>query len=847
LFPSEFRGDFGEEMSTVFRDERAEAAAGGRLGIVRLWWRTLRGFAGTAPREHAHLLIRDAAYGLRLMRKHPLTTGAAMVAIALGVGANTAMFTVVNAVLLQLPFDDPGRLVSVALRGPQGFAAIPVTQFRTWTGRIEAVESLEGYSMYSPVLTGAGAPDRLRLECVSSGMFTMLGVVPALGRGFAHDEDDPGAAPVMVASHAFWASRLGRDPRSIGRVLTLDGTPVSVIGVMPNAFDGPRALRRIDGWIPLTWCLENSRAQGRPAATVSVYARLKDGVTAAQAEAQMVSALEGETSLPKEAVGVQLSPLTDEIYGEVKEPLLALSGAAGFVLLIACANVAGLLIGRADARRRELAVRLALGCSRARMVRQMLTESLLFALCGGAVGLLMANWSLQMLLALMPGWIRRIDHIAIDGSALAACVGFSVATAVVFGLWPALYASRVEPGAALKESALLTTRSHRRMRGALIVGQIALSVALLTGAGLLIKTFLHLRPVDPGFEPGGKLAATISLPHSQYPDGPAWTAFVENLRQRLAQRPDVEAVVAASYLPLSGSISLAEVQHAGTGDSRSVTVYAPHITFDYLAEMGIPILRGRSFTPLDGPGAGVAIVNETMARTMWSGQDALGRQLVVKTLNGTSTKTIVGISRNVRDAGQRLTSRSQLYLSFADEPVPILRLVVTTRHTVEQMAPVIRQEVAAIDPVLPVGEVESVGNMVARSVATWRFAAWLLAVFAGIAAILAAVGLFAVVAGSVTERTPEIGVRMALGAARGNVLRLFLMRGARVTALGTACGLTLAALTTRFLSAWLVDASPLDPPTFAVTAAGMAAVCLLATYLAARRAASIDPLLALRS
>ncbi len=847
LFPSEFRGDFGDEMSAVFRDERADAAAAGRLGMARLWWRTLLGSLKTAPREHLAVLARDAAYGLRLMRKSPLTTGAAILTIALGVGANTAMFTVVNAVLLQLPFEDPSRLVSVLRHDGQGrSAAISLTQFRTWNGRVDAVESLAGYTMSSPVLTGTGAPGSLRLECFSANMFSMLGVSPAMGRTFDAQDDIPGAPPVMVVSYPFWAGRLGRDPASIGRALTLDGVPVTVIGVMSKEFDGPRALRRLDGWIPLTPCLESIRTQGRPATTINVYGRLKRGVSAQVAEEQMDAAIDQPTPA-RDGLRVHLSPLTEQIYGDVKKPLLALLGAAGFVLLIACANVASLLLSRVDARRRELAVRAALGCSRSRVVRQLLTESAVFALGGGAAGLLIANWSLGVLVSLMPGGIRRIDHIALDGYVLAACLALSTGTALLFGLLPALHASRLDPGAALKDCALLTTPSRLRIRGALIVSEVALSVALLTGAGLMMKTFLHLRPANPGFEPEGKLAATISLPRPQYAAGPAWTAFIENLRQRLLLRSGVEAVVATSYVPLSGFVSSAEVQHVG-GDGSSVTVYSPRVTPDYFNEMGIPVLRGRAFTIRDGPGAGVAIVNETMASRMWPGQDPLGRQLVFRGgLNPASTKTIVGVSRDVRDTGSRLTARSELYVPFADEPVPVIRIVVKTAFSAEQMAPVIRQEAAAIDPRLPVGDVEPVTAIVARSVATWRFAASLLATFAGIAATLAAVGLFAVVGGWVTERTPEIGVRIALGAGRGTVLRFFLARGAMLTLVGVTCGLALAALTTRFLAAWLVDASPLDRPTFAAAAATMAGVGLLSTYLAARRATSIDPLSALRS
>ncbi|MGH9162113.1 MAG: FtsX-like permease family protein [Vicinamibacteraceae bacterium] len=489
----------------------------------------------------------------------------------------------------------------------------------------------------------------------------------------------------------------------------------------------------------------------------------------------------------------------------------------------------------------------ALGCSRARVVRQLLTESVLFALCGGAVGVLMAHWSLRTLVSMMPGYIRRIDHIALDGQVLAASLVLATVTGLLFGVLPAISATRVAPEAALKTSAPLAAPSRRRMRGALIVGEVGLSLALLIGAGLLIKTFLHMRPVDPGFDPKDKLAATISLPSSGYADGPARAAFVENLRRRLLLRPGVQAVIAASYLPLSGHVNSAEVRHEGMAPSRSVTVDTPHVTANYFSEMRIRILRGRAFTALDGPGAGVAIVNETMAKRMWPGRDPLGRELVFAAMNGVSTKTIVGVSRDVRDTGYRLASSAELYVPFADEPSPVVRIVVKTLQGAEETAPIIRAEVAAIDPLLPVGDVESLAAMAAESVAEWRFGAVLLGAFAGIAASLAAVGLFAVVGSWVIERTPEIGVRMALGAGRGAVVWLFLARALLLTGLGMSGGLLLAALTTRFLEAWLVDASPLDPPTFVIATVAMGAVSVLATLLAARRAASVDPLVALRS
>ncbi len=802
-------------------------------------------------RERVHVLTSDVAYGLRLMRTHPLTTAAAILTIALGIGANTAMFSVVNAVLLRLPFDDADRIVSVLRQTPRGESAgIPVTQFRAWPDGTPAVESLAGYTMASPVLTGVGEPDRLRLECISASMFRTLGVRAAHGRTFSPLEDRSGAEGVLVVSDMFWTERLGRDPRAIGRALVLDGVPVIVIGVMPRAFDGPRALRRLDGWLPLSFCLDD-RSSVRGAGSINVFARLKSGASPRLAEEQLEAIALQPPGRSQDRVRVHLVPLTDQIYGDVKEPLLALAGAAGFLLVLACANVASLLLGRVEARRAEIAMRTVLGCSRRRLLQQMLTESVLLALFGGAAGLIMSKLCLSTVVALMPWYIRRIDHIALDGDVLIACVALSIATGVLVGLFPALNASRQDLGAALKEASHLGTPRRRWLRGALIVAEIALSVALLTGAGLLMRTFLHLRPSDPGFDPQHKVTATVVLPRDRYATGPDLTTFVENLRERLLQRPGVETVVAASYLPLSGSVSTAEVQLAGAHPSPPLEIYAPHVTPGYFQEMNIPILRGRAFTASDRAGTNVAIVNETLALRMWPREDPLGRQIVFKSVGpGTtaSAKTIVGIARNVRDSGNRLTAAPAVYVPFADEPVTTIRFVVTTLLTPEQMSPIIRQEVAAIDPILPVaGDIESLERIVARSVSTWRFAATLMSVFAGIAMLLAAVGLFAVVGSWVTERTAEIGVRMALGANRTRVLGLFLGRSALLTALGASCGLALAAITSRYLAAWLVNISPVDRVSFAAAATAMSAICLLATLLAARHATTIDPVTALRS
>jgi putative ABC transport system permease protein len=851
FFPSEFRGDFGDDMSQVFRDEHRDASGGGRLAIARLWWRTLRGLAALASREHAHVLMRDARYGVRLMWKHRLTTAAALLTIALGVGANTAMFTVVKAVLLELPFRDPEQLVMVLRETPRGQTlGITRSQFEAWKRESGPFESISALSGAAPILTEAGETRRLSVECVSTSMFATLGVAPSIGRTFTDKEDTEGAPSVLVISHDFWIQRLGGDPAALGRVLTLDDVPATIVGIMPRDFDGPRAGNVRAGWVPLADCVWRNRTEGRPTNTVNVYGRLKPGVSAPVAEAQLEAALESSGSAA-ESVHIRLSPLTYQILGEVRQPLLALFGAAGCVLLIACANVASLLLGRADARRRELAVRFALGCTRARMVRQLLTESVLFAVCGGAAGLLIANWSIQWMLAMMPGWVPRLAHIEIDGRVLVACLAMSMATGLLFGLLPAWYASQVSPGSTLKDSAVMAGPGRRRARAILIVVEIALSVTLLAGGGLLLKTFLHLRPVNPGFDPRAKVAMTINLPRTRYADERSWRTFLDTLRRRLTDLPDVRGVAAASYLPLSGFISQSDIQIETSQPPRTVTVDSPVVTPDFLSVMGIRILRGRALTTEDrAGGAEVALVNETLARRLWPGEDPLGRQVTVKTQPSTrwSTKTIVGVVHDVRRMGNRLAAGSELYVPFDQNPAPIVRVVISTPRSADEIGPLLKAQIAAIDPRLPVSDVESVVRITTeRSVATWRFAASLMGAFAIIAMVLACVGLFAIVGCSVTERTTEIGVRMALGASRRVVLQMFVGRAAALTALGLLLGMTLAAFTTRFLSTWLVDTSPLDRTSFAGAAAIMCTVCLLAAYLAARRAAAVDPLTALRA
>jgi predicted permease len=873
LFPSEFRGDFGDEMSADFGDERADARTAGRLAIVRLWWRTIAGSLKTAPREHLAVLVRDAAYGLRLMRKYPLPTAAAILTIALGVGANTAMFTVVNAVLLQLPFEDPARLVSVLRQDAQGrSAAIPLTQLRTWNERVDAVESLAGYTMSSPVWTGAGAPDRLRLECFSANMFSMLGASPAIGRTFAAREDSPGAPPVVVVSHSFWSDRLGGDPASIGRVLTLDGVPVTVIGVMSKEFDGPRALRRLDGWIPLTSCLESIRSQGRTAGTINVYGRLKRDISPRVAEEQMDGAVDQATSR-RDGIRVRLVPLTEQIYGDVKKPLLALLGAAGFVLLIACANVASLLLARSAGRQKEVAIRGAIGARRGVIIRQLLVESLLLAGMGAVLGLIAGVAGARALLALSPGDLPRASELAqapLTGALLDwRLVGFtlllSVGTGLLFGLAPALHLARTDLGVTLKEGGARGSSGTRaaRTRGALVVAEIALALVLLVGATLLIRTFVGLRQVQPGFDPQNVLTLQTSLAGTKY----STTREVDRLTQEVTRRinaiPGVMASASAISLPTEGGPDLPfaiegrafEKDAIYHGDEQFRT-----ISPDYFKALSIPLVRGRFFTIRDVTGSTPAlIINAALAKKFWPDGDALGQRLTIGRGLGPefedATREIVGIVGDVREQGLGQPAPPILYIPSGQASDGLTRLgnslipiswLIRASALPPSLTAQIQKEFLAVDPLLAIAHVRTMEQVMAESIAQQNFNMLLLTIFGIIALALAAIGIYGLMSYSVEQSTHDIGVRVALGADRRDILSLVVWRGMRLAAIGLVLGVAAAAGAVRVLATMLFGVNPLDPATFAIVVLALGLTALLACYLPARRAMRVDPIVALR-
>ena len=850
ILPVDFRADYGHEMEQVFRDQHREAAARGRLSVARLWAANAGALLAIGPREHLVQLSQDVRSALRGMRTHPGFVAVALVMIALGTGANAAMFSVIDAVMLRTPFADPERLavVRVIVPGRGATNAVSLPQYRSLIDSAPALEAMGALgSGGRPILSGLGEPRRLGVECVTAGMFQVLGVAPLAGRTFTSDEDRPGGPGAVVLSEDFWRRELGASPDAIGRRIALNGVPATIVGVMPRRFLGPLSRNGSEAWLPLGPGLEKRSAVGCLAGTsVNVFARTAAGLTL-EAAASQATASAGIERIPGRdgRLGGTLSlvSLDEQTFSELRTPLYALLGAVGLVLLIACANVANLQLERAFGRRQELAIRLALGATRGRIVRQTLTENLVLYLFGAAGGCLLAFWTLDLMVALMPGHIPHLNEIEVNVRILAATLIVAALAGVVVGLFPALQATSPSLVGDLRTSSRTATRGGQWARQILVACQIALSLILLVGAALMVRTFLTLRPSDPGFTARDKATAFIRL---QGPAAETPRVFFDTLFERLRGAPGIQAVSGSTYLPMSGSVGIATLTIA----DKAVDVYSGVVTPNYFGEMAIPVTRGRAFDERDGPGsAPVAVVNEALVRKVWPNGDALGAVVPVKGVDGRiASRQIVGILRDTRSSGGDTKARAELYVPYAQSPMPDLNIILRTPNPSDpRVAAALRAAVAAIDPSQIADRFSPLETMLDARVATWRFGAWLLAVFAGLALLLAAVGLAAAMAWWVAQRTREIGVRMALGANPGQVVRLVVRQGLALVVAGIVLGLAGAAASTRFLESWLYGVTPLDPRTFALSAAGLFAVAALASYLPARRAARIDPLVSLRS
>jgi len=806
----------------------------------------------------------DVRYGARMLVKGPGFTLVAVITLALGIGATTAIFSVVNAVLLRpLPFPEPERLATVWNIDRQeggGEMAMTWPDFADMRAQNQSFAALAAFDERDLTLTGVGEAARLRGAVVSSDLFPLLGVAPQVGRFFTADEEQPGARAVIL-SHGLWRNRFGADAQVVGRAVAINEQSYSVVGVMPASFAFPIGAEPAEMWISVAAEAEGRtpRTQQRGNHFLEVIGRLKPGVTLGQAQAevgQIAAALGKQYPETNGEFGARAVPYFDRVVGDTRPALLLLLGAVGFVLLISCANVANLLLARAAGRQREVAIRAALGADRARVVRQLLTESLLLGLVGGAAGLLLAVWGSEALLALVPGRLPRAAEAALDGRVLGFTLAASLLTGILFGLAPALQASKPDLTAALKEGGRSVGAGRRasRTRGALIVAQVATAFVLLVGAGLLVNSLLRLQRIEPGFDPERMLSFRVSLPPAKYSEPQQIESFYQGLLTRVGALPGVTAVSATSALPLSGQNSV--VGFAVEGVPTPPQTPFPHtsglrvVRPGYFGTMGIRLLQGRDFDARDTlRSTPVTIINEALARRHFRNQNPIGRRINPSfgvDDRGILFREIIGVVGDVRHSSLREEAGPESYVAHAQAPFNTITVVARAGNDPRALTAAVRGEVRTLDPDLPVFAVRTLEEYLATAVAQPRFGALLLSIFAGVALLLTAVGLYGVISYGVEQRRHEIGVRMALGARARDVLGLVMRQGVALAAAGIGLGLVAAAALTRVMASFLFGVGATDPATFALIALLLGLVALAASYVPALRAARVDPLDALR-
>jgi putative ABC transport system permease protein len=810
-------------------------------------------------------LFQDLRYAFRMLLKRPGFTAVAVLALALGIGANSAIFSVVNGVVLRaLPYKDPEGLMMVwsLLQAPAGSQEFPVSaaDFTDWRDQNQVFEQIAAFHSQPFNITGAGEPEFLGGVRASANLFSLLGIEAKLGRTFLPEEDQPGAGHVVIISHGLWERRFGSDPNIIGQKLTLNDEPYTVVGVMPPGFQFPRKgempagyqfPRQADLYTPLAWTPNQIGNRGRE--FLAVIARLKPGVTVAQASADMDGIAERlkqqypQFNANKEVVIV---PLHQQVVSKVRTALLVLLGAVGFVLLIACANVANLLLARAASRQKEIAIRTALGASRSRVIRQLLTESMLLSLTGGTLGLLLSMWGVDLLTAISPANLPRVDTISVDVRVFAFTLAVSLLTGIIFGLVPAIQASKPDVNEALKEGGRASSVGHNRFRSVLVVSEVALSLVLLIGAGLMIRSFVHLLNSSPGLKPENVLTLDVGLPRTKY-TGPQQAAFFQQVIERLKSLPGVQSAGAVYPLPLSGAEEGMGFGIAGRAALAPGEVYSAGprwVSPDYFNVMGISLLRGRELTERDGSDSPrVVVINEAMAARYFPDEEPIGRRVAFDQVNkAPNWREIVGVVGDVKHLALDSDPKPEMYFPFTQFPSFFMTLVVRTSGDPLNLVAAARSEVLAVKNDQPISNVHTMEELLSNSVAQRRFNMLLLSIFAGVALLLAAVGIYGVMSYSVAQRTHELGVRMALGAQTSHVLALVVKQGMTLALAGVGIGLAAAFALTRILASLLYGVSATDPLTFSVIALLLASVALLACYLPARRATKVDPMIALR-
>ena len=803
-------------------------------------------------------IIKDIRYGVRSLLKRPGATVIALLTLALGIGVNTAIFSAVDSVLLRpLPLKDPDRVVSIwehTLRLGIHQNEVAPANFFDLRNQSQVFDGIGAHGPQDVNLSGGGEPERLNGELVTANVFSVLGVEPALGRTFLPDEDQLGRQQVVVLSDAFWHRRFNGDPSILNRNITLNGESFTVVGVMPRGFFFPA--RETELWMP--WAMEPEQASGRGDHYLRLVARLKPGTTLERANAEVDSIAQRlSTEYPRtnEGLGFVVHSLHQDYVGNLRLPILVLFAAVGLVLLIACANVANLLLAQATTRRREIAIRLALGARRWNIVRQLLVESLLLACAGGLLGVLGAVWGVQGLSKLLPENLSKLQDISIDARVFLFTLGVSVLTAIVFGGVPALLAARAKPGETLSHARdPAGGSSGRHVRRVLVVSEVALAVVLLVGAGLLIRSFRLLRQVDTGFTTENVLTMKMVLPMPKYLKPEARRAFYDEVLRRVEDLPGIESAGVITFLPLSFngmnfSFSV-EGQPAPTDMKLPFALYRV-VSPDYFRAMGIPLQRGRFFDAHDSADSQpVTIISRRLAAQYWPSEDPVGKRIKIGPLDSPNAwLTVAGVVGDVHQGELYGDPRMDLYVPYAQERRVFIAprdLVLRTKGDATSVAATVRQAVWAVDKDQPVSNVRTMDQVFAAAISRERFQALLLGMFAALALVLACVGLYGVISYSVAQRTHEIGVRMALGAQTRDVLRLVIRQGMLLTLAGLVVGIAIGLVATRVLSDLLYGVTTTDPLTFIGVPAFLLLVAFFACYIPARRATRIDPLVALR-
>jgi len=861
LLPAEFRGDYGAEMEQVFMDQHGEAEReAGKMGVLRLWWETAKGIFTTAPGEHLSMLRQDSSFALRMMRKNIGFTIAAIIVLGLGIGANTAIFSVVNAVLLKpLPYAHGERLLKLRERlsrnGPAGrnFSVPEMIDYRRQSRSLDAV--VEYHNMQF-ILLGRAEPEQVETGVVSWNFFDVFGAKPLVGRNFTPDDEKQGAPAVLLLSYEFWLRSFGGDPTVVGKVFRMNDKPHTVVGVLPPF---PQYPNENDVYMPSTACPFRSSpdmATHRDHRMVQLFARMKAGVKPKETEADLstvAAAMQKEfpDDYPADTQpSIEATALKSELTHEARPTMLLLLAAAGFVLLIACANVANLNLARMVRRERELGVRTAMGAGRVRLFRQLLTESGLLALAGGGLGLLLATSGMQLLSAYVARFTPRAREVHLDATVLLFTLAIALLVSVLTGTAPAV-ARRENLITTLKEGSTQSTLGAVRgkLRSALIVAQVSVSFLLLIGAGLMVRSLINLQRVDPGFHPENVLTVQFSLDFSRYTTNPKTLDFFESLQDKVQAVPGVITAAIAGVFPLDKSPAfnnqfIIEGEQKSANEKRiaELNVVSP----GYLRVLGIPLLGGRDFERRDRPDSTrVAMVTQALARHYWRDTDPVGRRFSFD--DGKTWTQVVGVIGDVHEHGLDQPPTEFIYLPFSQYPQTGPALVVRTLGDPMLVARTAVQRLYEVDPHQPAGRIQSLEQYRADSIAAPRLTANLLGLFALLALAIAAAGIGGVMALAVSQRTHEIGVRMAIGARPAEIVRMILSQGMGLALVGVGIGLAGAFTLTSAVKSFLFQVAPNDPTTFVGVAAVLAISALGACYVPARRASQVDPLRALRA